>query len=156
MNELTDFLEKKIVNPVETSISFSNLLRSKVSLDFKRMANIGYTILKNLMFNYKNSYFKEATIEATKLCTVTHKVVDPDLNLLFNGLAMESLNMRRACANIIYLYCILNEEAKQKIATNLLSNLPTEETRSVSAQYFALVLKLIEKRGNFDYERLCQ
>lgn len=82
IEELIEILHKKIVNPPQTILEFSVELISKVSLDFKRLARIGYSIIKNLMINYKNTYYKEATIEATRLCVLTYSVVEPDLMLL--------------------------------------------------------------------------
>lgn len=116
---------------------------SNVKIDYARINTLAYVILKNLMINMKNNFSREVTTETTTLCTILGRVNSPNMETLFQGLLVDSLNLRRAAMNILYLCTITRPEELIILTKRLVENIPVDPNASCT-QYFDLLCMLLK------------
>jgi hypothetical protein len=64
--------------------------------------------------------------------------------MLLDGLIMESLNLRRACMNILFLQSRVDKRHMKNLIEKLLQMMPAEENKTnVYSNYFELISKLL-------------
>lgn len=160
--EFVERLDKRIKEPPKEEVDKSVAFVSRVNLDFKRITAIATSLMKSLMVHYKTNYNKEATIETTRLCTLMNRWNELDLDVLLLGIISESLNIRRACMNLLFMRSRIEKGKLGGLLNRLLAMMPEEEVKYTITQYFELLCRLLqenassEARADVDYKALAE
>jgi hypothetical protein len=142
--QFVEVLSKKIRDPPQEALERMVEFVSRVNLDFGRISKVAHTIFRNMIVNFKNNYSRELTVEASKLMTILSRFHQPEIAMLLEGLIMESLNLRRACMNILFLQSRVDKRHMRDLIEKLLQMIPTEESKTNAyANYFELISKLL-------------
>jgi hypothetical protein len=141
--EFVNKLDKQMKQPSEDSIKNALQFVERVTIDFNRINILVNAMLRSLIIHYKNNYSKEVTVEVSRLCTLMSRFNPPDIETLLMGLLAESLNLRRACMNLIFMQGRLHKEKVLQLLERLLSMLPEEEVKYGITQYIELTCRML-------------
>lgn len=155
-NKLIRFLKKikinhydtpEIIKKIEKEENYAEdqqerreIIRTKtLHLNFPEMYALTHKILDNLVTHYDKEFLVKMTNEVTKLygyLAVANPAFQPEQ--LFKGCNTDSLNLRRTCHALIYIYLLQHPDQDFLLLEKLIQNAP-QEIKSASNTYFDLV-----------------
>ena len=104
-------------------------------MPLNQIAKISTYLLENLVSNYTENYIREITPEVARLCSILTETSPQGIRNLLKGIKTDSINIRRTCANLLYLEATQSNDLLTAILNEMLLTIPTENKFS-SLQYF--------------------